>query len=135
MMVKRRKIQEKRKRPDSEIFDLFKDPLRPIVEEADYMSNELEYIKLLGLDDYFSTDHFESFLADLPNPLTFHMENLRKEVSAIQWAQMQAVQTEPVEAPAEPNPTPRWKKFFQIWKYSGFKVALKTALESVRHGL
>jgi len=134
MMVKRRKIQQNRKRHDSEILKLFQDPLRPIVEEANYLSTELEYLKLLRLDDFFETGRLEKFMADLPNPLIFHMENLRKEIAAVQWAQMQALQSPPASSFPPPPETPRWKKFFRIWKYSGFKVALKTAMESTKRG-
>jgi GT2 family glycosyltransferase len=134
MMVKRRRIQSRRKRTDPEIFALFQDPLRPIVEEANYLSNELEYLKLLELDNYFSTDHFEKFLSDLPNPLTFHMENLRKEIVAIQTAQVQTLRNEPVEIPPVRSPASRWEKFLQIWKHSGFKIALKTAIGALKRG-
>jgi len=101
---------------------------------ANYLSNELEYLKLLELDNYFSTDHFEKFLSDLPNPLTFHMENLRKEIVAIQTAQVQTLRNEPVEIPPVRSPASRWEKFLQIWKHSGFKIALKTAIGALKRG-
>ncbi len=68
-LSKRSRIQALRKCGDEEILDLFEDPLRPIVEDPEYIGQEVEYLRLLHLDELFPLGDYQKLTKGLDDAL------------------------------------------------------------------
>jgi len=129
LLEKRSRVQALRKRPDAEIFPLFVDPFRPIVENSEYLSIERSHLETLELTKLFEP------LACPPVPperladLQERVALLRRELSALQWLQSQAI--------LHPGGIggPGFRQFFRTWRSQGFGVAWRRFLEHVDRGL
>jgi GT2 family glycosyltransferase len=113
---KRRSIQKRRKRSDAQITQLFQDPLRPIVQDFEYEEQELEYLQFLGLDSLFEVKQHQERLNEMASPLPYQIQDLRKELNAIQWVGLEALMH-------PPKPPLRLTKFIRVWRECGFRAA------------
>jgi len=127
LMEKRRQVQKMRKRADSEILELFKDPLRPIVEDPDYILEESELLEGLGFDNIFDVDRYRKNASDLPNQLSARTRELRDELRGLEW-----VGTNALLHPPQPRTRSKFRKFLGAWKQSGLRHATRLAWESYR---
>jgi GT2 family glycosyltransferase len=127
LMQKRRQIQEMRRRPDSEILELFKDPLRPIVEDPDYISEESELLEVLGLNDIFDVSAYREYASKLPDRKGARARELRDELRGLEW-----VGTNALLHPPQPKTQSKLRKFLDAWKHSGLRHAARLAWESYR---
>ena len=127
LMEKRRRVQEMRRRPDSEILDLFKDPLRPIVEDHGYISEECELLETLGLDNIFDVSKYREHASKFPNQKAARAVELRDELRGLEW-----VGTNALLHPPQPSTRSRFRKFLDAWKHSGLRHATRLAWESYR---
>lgn len=130
LLEKRRRIQERRCRPDSEIIELFGDPLRAIVEDYDYVETEVEYLRNLGLDSVFSLEGYERQLGQLSDPAALRLSSVRAEVRALQWTGAQAL----MHPPRTPAPTSALRKVLQSLRVFGIRKTAGLALKRIRHG-
>jgi len=112
---KRLTIQERRRRPDSEILALFQEPLRAIVEDPEYVEAELQWIELLDLSKRLGSHQLQPLLEQLPEQLGQRVAQLRRELTGLQWAGGYALQHPPVQT------RPKWKKLLYILQNRGFK--------------
>jgi GT2 family glycosyltransferase len=85
LLEKRRRIQQRRKRSDQELFSLFVDPLRPIVEDARYIEQELSYLAHLDLEQLLDVSEYRSHLRELPRHLEERIDGLRSQLKGWQW--------------------------------------------------
>ena len=127
LMQKRREIQEMRRRPDREILELFKDPLRPIVEDPDYISEESELLEVLGLGDIFDVSGYRKYASKLPDRKGVRAMELRDELKGLEW-----VGTNALLHPPQPRTRSKFRKFLDAWKQSGLRHATRLAWESYR---
>jgi len=125
---KREQVQAHRELSDSDILSLFEDPLRPIVEEPEYIAKEIEYLQLLGLDGLFEIDSYRKLTSGLDQTLKIRVADLRRELAGMQWQSMQTS--------AHPNPEHRNRltKFVQLCRTLGFKEAVGHSVKKIRRG-
>lgn len=126
ILRKRKEIQQKRRRSDSEILKLFEDPLRPIVEDGLYVSSELQHLQMLDLSRLFDTTPSDTLLQQVPERLQQKIVQLRGELQALQWLQGHALLHPPPSVPGG-----KLRKFLQTWRSSGFKRAWRRAVENL----
>ncbi len=127
LMQKRRQVQQMRRRSDSEIMKLFNDPLRPIVEDRDYISEESELLEALGLDKVFDLSGYREYSSKLPDQKSARARELRDELRGLEW-----VGTSALLHPPRPRTQSKLRKFLAAWKHSGLRQAGKLAWESYR---
>jgi GT2 family glycosyltransferase len=127
LMQKRRQVQQMRQRSDSEILRLFKDPLRPIVEDRSYISEESELLEVLGLNQVFNLSGYRDCAAKLPDRTDDRVRELRNELQGLEW-----VGTNALLHPPQPRTRSKLRKFFAAWRNSGLKQATRLAWESYR---
>lgn len=84
-LAKRAAVQALRRRPDAEILHLFRDPLRTIVEDAEYIRWEADLLETLGLDRIWDTAEYRSRASAFADPLPERVRLLRDEVRRLQW--------------------------------------------------
>ena len=124
ILEKRRGIEERRQREDSEICALFGDPLRTIVQDSVYMKEELEYLEMVDLGTLFDLSDSATKLKTLPQELREKVRTQESELKALQWLGTQAL----LHPPA---PTGKIRRFFSSWRTHGFQVAFRQLLEYV----
>lgn len=127
MLKKRSTIQNKRRRKDSEILELFVDPLRAIVEDKRYINQELALLELMDLKDLFDTSHYTARAEALPDPMVYRIDDLRAELNKIQYLGVKALLN-----PTPLTPPSRIRKFFRTWKNAGPRAALRLVGDTVR---
>jgi len=125
-LSKRKRIQALRKRSDAEILNLFEDPLRAIVDDPEYIEQEIRYLKLLRLDELFPVDEYQESTAGLDDQLSIKVAQLREELTALQWQELHAL--------SHPGSV-RQSGFLQLWRSVGFRKALNYSLQKIRRGL
>ncbi|UCF39055.1 MAG: glycosyltransferase family 2 protein [Acidobacteriota bacterium] len=130
MLAKRARIQEHRKRDDGDILKLFKDPLRAIVADKRYISQELDLLELMDLETLFDTSRYRHEAEKAIDPLAFRIDDLRAEV-----ARIQALGVGALLHPSPQTPPSRIRKFLRTWKNVGPKAAIKLLGGAVRRGL
>ncbi|MBI4446810.1 MAG: glycosyltransferase family 2 protein [Acidobacteria bacterium] len=96
---KRKVIARFRQRGDSEIFKLFNDPFRHIVEDPVYLKDELKLLDFLDLTSAFKAAYDGATLQQLPEVLREKIESLEQELRALQWWGIHAV----MRAPRKPD--------------------------------
>ena len=94
-MQKRKRIQEQRRRSDAEIFELFKDPFRLIVEDPDYAHEEMRLIHGLNFPE-LGLDQHKKAAAQLPEQLSGRIEKLSRELSRSQWIAQRYLSQDPL---------------------------------------
>ncbi len=129
LLEKRARVQALRKRPDAEIFPLFVDPFRPIVDDSAYRNVERSHLEMLGL-----TELFDPLVCPAAPPIqTPDLEDkvgqLRRELEGLQWLATQAA----LHPPAISKPGLR--RFLRTWRAQGFAAAWRRFLEHVDRGL
>lgn len=127
LMQKRRRVQQMRQRPDREILKHFNDPLRPIVEDRAYISEECELLEVLGLSQVFDLSGHRDHAARLPDRTDDRVRELRNELQGLEW-----VGTNALLHPPQPRTRSKLRKFFSAWRNSGLKQATRLAWESYR---
>jgi hypothetical protein len=129
LMAKRRLIQAQRKRGDGAILELFRDPLRPIVEDRDYIKKEAELLRLLRLDQIFDVERYEQLANSYRTRPPLPASRLRGEMKALQWQGVHAIMH-----PPPPKSPSRATRFFQVWRECGLRTALRLSWEALRRG-
>lgn len=127
LLEKRRRVQALRKRKDAEIFSLFEDPLRPIVLDAEYMSSELELIRHLRLDEFFSTDNYQRAMLEAPNRTLERVRRTRQELDRVQQAGTQALLHPPL-----PGRSSRIQRLLDTVRDEGFGAAARKVWRTLR---
>jgi hypothetical protein len=127
LLARRSRVQSLRKKSDEEILALFRDPLRPIVEDPEYVAQELEYLKFLDLDRMFPVADYERFAADLDDQLSLKIRELRNELEGIQWQGVRSL--------AHPNNRSKRVGFLQLYRSLGIRKALAYSAKKFRRGL
>ena len=97
VLARRNEVQKLRKRGDSEIIDLFTDPLRTIVEDPDYLSLEKRLGDWLEMPARLSTPEVAAA------PVGPSARRLRSELDALQWLGGSAL-THPPDAGRKATP-------------------------------
>ena len=95
LMQKRKRIQGQRRRSDAEIFELFKDPFRLIVEDPDYAHEEMRLIHGLNFPE-LGLDQHKKAAAQLPEQLSGRIEKLSRELSRSQWIAQRYLSQDPL---------------------------------------
>jgi hypothetical protein len=126
-LSKRSRVQALRKRSEEEILSLFRDPLRPIVEDPEYVAQEVEYLKLLGLDELLPVDEYERFTTGLDDELGLRVAELRNELTGIQWQGIRAL--------THLDGKGKLGGVFQLWRTLGFWKALVRSAKKLHRGL
>ncbi len=127
LLRKRGQVQALRRRPDSEIFNLFVDPFRRIVDDPGYLQAEKAGLDMLEIERLF-----EPLLCPPVLPVAGGGEKadlLRRELKSLQWQESQ-VSSHPVR-----SATPGLRQFLRSWRTEGFPVAWRRFLERVDRGL
>ncbi len=127
LMRKRQRIQALRKRPDREIVALFGDPLRPIVEDPDYIENEAGMLQALGLDRLFDVDRYRADALRYADRNSERIRTLRDELKRLQWTALFAAQH-----PPRPKPGGRLRRFLDSWRSRGLAFTVRRAWEAIR---
>lgn len=129
MSRKRTLIQERRRREDRKILSLFSDPLRPIVEDARYINEEVDYFDYLGLEELLDEDRTRAYAGkarEFNSPRAITSSELKDELKALQWLAGRAQISPPLPS--------KFQKFRQIWQDHGFKEALKMVVQKLKDG-
>ena len=127
-ITKRNRIQALRKRSDAEILSLFDDPLRPIVEDPEYIAQEIEYLKLMHLDELFSVNDYQKLTEGVDDALRVKIANLKKELIGLQWQGLRTM-SHPIPEQKDKSGT-----FLELWKALGFRRAVARSLKKIRRG-
>jgi GT2 family glycosyltransferase len=127
LMQKRRQVQQMRQRPDTEILKLFNDPLRAIVEDRAYITEESKLLEALGLNQVLDLSGYREYAAKLPDRTNERVRELRSELQGLEW-----VGTNALLHPPLPRTRSKLRKFFAAWRNSGLKQAARLAWESYR---
>ncbi|MBI3940132.1 MAG: glycosyltransferase family 2 protein [Acidobacteria bacterium] len=83
LMQKRRQVQARRKRADSEIVPLFHEPFRRIFKDASYEESEAQWIRHLGIDDLFAGEVPFAFTDAFESERAREVRELRRELSVL----------------------------------------------------
>ena len=98
LLQKRKRVQERRRRPDERIFELFTDPFRLIVEDPDYAHEEMRLLDALNFPQ-LELDQHKRAAAGLPQQLEARIERLSQELSRSHWIAQHYLS----QAPAPPQ--------------------------------
>lgn len=101
-LEKRSAVQALRRRSDAEILRLFRDPLRPIVEDADYIRFEADLLETLGLGDVWDVAAYRAAASRFADPLPPRVQALRRELRQLQWWGTFALEHPPAGKPPGP---------------------------------
>lgn len=130
ILEKRRTIQGLRKRGDAELLQLFVDPLRPIVEDAEYQSGERHWLEALDLSALFEVaPPGKGFFSRLERCQQDRLEALRAEIGALNWLGMQALQHPPIRRRS------RVRSFFASLRRDGALPTLRRLMGQVSRGI
>ena len=129
LVEKRRRVQALRRRSDREILELFGDPLRRIVEDPEYVKEELELLEALDLDSSAgSRPPAPASLESLPGSLREKIRSLEEELNALRWLGSQATLH-------PPDPPGLASRFFRTARREGLKVACLRAFDYVNRAV
>lgn len=129
VLEKRAAIQARRRRQDSEILALFEDPLRPIVEDPDYILQEAELLTLLGLDTFFPVADYRKLASNLTDPALEKLRRVRDELRSLEWVTTQAL--------LHPPPLlrrSRLEKLKDSFRSLGWRATARMLWRRLRHG-
>ncbi len=84
LLEKRKQVQQRRRRPDERILDLFIDPFRLLVEDPNYAYQELQQLGQLDFTIPEPVRH-RAAAAKLPRQLEDRIQRLTRELSQLQW--------------------------------------------------
>lgn len=132
ILEKRRIIQAKRKAGDDQILSLFEDPLRFIVEDADYTENEARLLEILGLDSLFDIKTYREKAALFTSRTDEAKEKCRRELLSLQWLGGYALQHPPDRIL---KPRSRLQKFLGTARTSGPGAAVSLAWKSIKNSI
>ena len=127
-LAKRKLVQESRKMTDQELLALFQDPLRPIVEDSEYIADEIEHLKAMKLEGLFDLADYEGLTEALPEKLHIKTARLKRELKGLQWLSGQAT-----GHPPKPRGG-RLGSFLDLWSDVGLRSALGYSLKKWRRG-
>ena len=128
LLEKRRRVQALRRRSDREIVELFGDPVRRIVEDSDYIKEELELLELLGLGSLLDLGPGADVQESLPGSLREKIRSLEKELNALRWLGGQA-------GLHPPGPPGLATRFLRTVRREGLKVACLRAFDYVNRAV
>jgi GT2 family glycosyltransferase len=131
ILEKRRIIQAERKTSDKDILALFGDPLRHIVEDADYAGSEASLLESLGLASLFDMKQHREKAASFASKIPDARENCRKELDALLWLGGYALMHPPGQIL---KPKSRLRKFLEIVRAKRPATAVSMAWKSVKNG-
>ena len=129
ILQKRRKIQQSRKRRDSEILNLFVDPFRSIVDHPLYQKEESQYLHLLDLASLFDMGHGSRPCEPLAPLFERKIRDLQAQLKGWQWIGSQALMHPP--SPSRNRPA----QFLRTWRKEGFNTAWHRFLEYIERGI
>ena len=132
ILEKRSIIQAKRKTGDEEILSLFGDPLRHIVEDAEYASTEGRLLESLGLDSLFDLEKHREQAASFPSGSVQAEEKCRKELDALLWMGGYALLHPPEKILKSRS---RIQKFLSTARINGLGEAVSLAWKSIKNSL
>lgn len=128
LLEKRRQVQALRRRTDREIVELFGDPLRRIVDDPDYVKEELEFLQSLDLGSLLDLGPSAASLDSLPESLREKIRILEKEFRDLRWVGSHAA----VHPPGPPGLAAR---FFRTVRREGLRVACLRAFDYVNRAV
>ena len=128
LVEKRRRVQALRRRSDREILELFGDPLRRIVEDPEYVKEELELLEALDLGSLLDLGSSAASLESLPGSLREKIRSLEEELNALRWLGSQATLH-------PPDPPGLASRFFRTARREGLKVACLRAFDYVNRAV
>lgn len=129
LLQRRSRVQAMRKRSDAEIFGLFIDPFREIVEDPEYRRIERTHLEMQELTKMFEPLTCPPAPAKRTSELQDEIARLRREIKALQWQGVQFA------LHPDTGVKPGARKFIQTWRDEGFRVAWRRFLEYVERGL
>lgn len=130
LLARRMEVQRMRRRTDEEILALFQDPLRPIVEDGDFIRRETELIEMLGLDLLFDTRSYRSEGDRFSDPAAGRLRKVEEELRRLQWIGGHAL-----GHPPAPDRRSRFRRFADVWRAQGPAEACRRAWEALRRGV
>ncbi len=131
ILEKRRVIQARRKTRDEDILALFGDPLRHIVEDAEYAESEAFLLECLGLSSLFDMKLHREQAASFASKIPESRENCRKELAALLWLGGYALMHPPDQVL---KPRSRLRKFLSASREKGMAAAFALAWKSIKSG-
>ncbi len=129
LLEKRRRVQSLRKRPDTDIFPLFVDPFRPIVENSGYLNVEKFHLDMLGLTNLFEPLACPAAPPQRLTDLEEKVARLNRELGGLQWLQTQTVLHPPGIS------KPGLRQFVRTWRNHGLRAAWRRFVEHVERGI
>ena len=130
-LEKRRQVQSMRRRRDSEILGLFKDPLRCIVDDPNYVAQEIRYLESLGLDSLFAVSSYKKNASGLPHYLEDRIADLRQELRGLQWLEVYGLS----HPPSLPPVGKRWRRLLRVIRTEGARGIWTRAVRRLKHAL
>ena len=128
ILEKRRGIQGRRAKSDEQIFSLFRDPLRPIVEDSGYIEKEAQLLEMLGLGNLFDVDAYRAKAQIYHSSREEAVERSRRELLALQWLGGYSL----LHPPENINrPGSRIRKFMDTSRVNGFRSAVRLSWKSI----
>jgi GT2 family glycosyltransferase len=129
LLDKRARTQSLRARPDADIFALFADPFRRIVDDAEYLDVERDYLEALDLTRLFEPLARPPQRPDLAPELRDRIDALRQELRGLEWRQAHAALHPPAGEAAAPG---LWRR---LWRKRGLSAAWRRFRELVDRGI
>ncbi|RPI28326.1 MAG: glycosyltransferase family 2 protein [Acidobacteria bacterium] len=129
LLRKRATVQAMRQRPDTEIFNLFVDPFRTIVEQAEYLNVEKTNLDMFEISKLFEPFGCPPAVQDGKDQLEEKVALLRRELKTLQWQESQ-VSAHPVSLASS-----GLRRFIRTCRTEGFAAAWRRFLERVNRGL
>ena len=130
ILEKRLEIQKKRQVDDNQVLRLFEDPLRPIVEDSEYVSTEAELLEMLGMDSMFNLEDYSRKGRKFSSAEGQAEANCAKELRALQWLGGYALAHPPEKVL---KPAGKLKKFFRTAIKQGPRTAISAAWKTLRN--
>lgn len=129
LLEKRRLVQSKRKRDDAQILDLFVDPMRTIVDDPNYRSEEAAWLKYLNLDSVFEGQGSGQLQGDLASDLERRVRELKRELKALQFLGSTAFERPPIGSGS------KLRKLLESLRRDGSRVTLRRVIRRFRRAV
>ena len=128
LMRKRKHIQAKRRCSDAQVFELFRDPFRLIVDDPDYAFEEMRLISGLDFAE-LGLDQHSSAAARLPHKLAGRIEKLSQELARSRWMAHRHLSQE------SPPLRRSLGRLVTTWRREGARATWRQLKERVEDGL
>ncbi len=128
ILQKRRQIEQRRRRGDGEIMALFKDPLRPIVDDSRYLEQEEAWLERFDLNGLLGRPE-SGWQVRREIELRESLRHLERELHARLWLAGRAQ----VNPPARRGP--RWREGLRMLRRGQWLAAWRQFVETVNRGI